>query len=534
MIRFPYKIIKRENLQNLSLHLESLSTEINAATEFVKNIENGKLNTTFEGFENDESNLISALIKMQQHLQKIAEEEKERNWSTEGLANFVEILRNNHDNDLSVLCDEIISSLVKYMGANQGGLFIVNEEDNEDKYLEMVACYAYDRKKYINKRLDIGEGIVGQAYLERESIFLTEVPESFVNITSGLGEASPRSILIVPLKVNDEVFGILELASFKKFEKHEIDFLEKLGENIASSIATTKVNERTKRLLQESQMQTEQMRAQEEEMRQNNEELVATQEEMQRNQKEIENALSQTKKQAEELREKEEKIKSSQEMLQAIIDHIPQAIFWKDKDLKYIGCNKLFATTAGLSSPKDVIGKDDFDLLWGEENAKLYREDDAKVIATKKAKLGFEEKQNNTEGDDRWLRTSKIPLLEDNGSVRALLGIFEDVTEAKNREIQLEEQRNELEVANKKMSSNELVMKKALEKAREFQKQSREAKQNNAISEGDFKALKENEQLLKKNIAKYQEREQELLQKLQEKESEIENLKTQIQKDSIK
>jgi PAS domain S-box-containing protein len=103
-------------------------------------------------------------------------------------------------------------------------------------------------------------------------------------IASGLGESNPTSILIVPLKVNEQIFGIVELASFDEFPEYQRDFVAKIGESIASTISMVKVNEKTTRLLQESQIMTEQMQAQEEEMRQNMEELQATQEEMERNQ----------------------------------------------------------------------------------------------------------------------------------------------------------------------------------------------------------------------------------------------------------
>jgi GAF domain-containing protein len=150
----------------------------------------------------------------------------------------------------------------------------------------MVSCYAYDKKKYIDKKLHVGQGLVGQAVMEKDTIYITHIPANYVQITSGLGEATPRSVIIVPLKTNDHVMGAIEVASFEKLEKHEIEFLEKLTESIAASIGSIRTNERTREMVNQLQQQTEQMRSQEEEMRQNMEELSATQEEMIRKEQE--------------------------------------------------------------------------------------------------------------------------------------------------------------------------------------------------------------------------------------------------------
>jgi methyl-accepting chemotaxis protein len=289
-----YAVLKKKIIQQSQQKINLLEQEISLATDFIQHIESGNLDYELKVGDNELSTeagtLGGALVSMRDQMKKIAESEQERKWATEGLAKFVDILRASNE-DINQLGDKIIANLVKYLDAKQGGLFVVNETGN-GQVLELLACYAYERKKYVHKTIAPGEGLVGQCLLEKDTIYLTEVPENYVNITSGLGLANPRSILMVPLKLNEEVYGIIELASFHKFKKYQIEFIEKLAESIASTISTVKINEATKKLLSESQEQSEMLRSQEEEMRQNLEELQATQEEMQRKTVDIESRLN--------------------------------------------------------------------------------------------------------------------------------------------------------------------------------------------------------------------------------------------------
>jgi hypothetical protein len=174
------------------------------------------------------------------------------------------------------------------MKANQGALYLIDDtDDSEEKTMSMTSCYAWDKKKFINQKIHKGEGLAGQAWQEMDTIYITDVPQNYIRITSGLGDANPTSILIMPLKVNDQIYGVIELASFSSLAEHEIEFVKKVAESIASTVSTVKINERTQKLLTESQQMTEEMRAQEEEMRQNMEELQATQEGMKRQENEL-------------------------------------------------------------------------------------------------------------------------------------------------------------------------------------------------------------------------------------------------------
>lgn len=232
-------------------------------------------------------------------LEKAQIEEKKRAWATKGLAEIGSILRG--EEDLKVLTDRIITFVVKYLEANQGALFLLEHESDEDLQLSLKSAYAFNRKKHINRKMNPGEGLVGQCYLEKDYIYLTEVPENYITITSGLGDANPRAILITPMIVNEEVYGIFEIASFKTLEQYQIDFMLEMGENIAMQLNSLKNNEKTKQLLAEMQEQSQQLHSQEEEMRQNMEELQATQEQQERLERELRAELNQVQKDKESL-----------------------------------------------------------------------------------------------------------------------------------------------------------------------------------------------------------------------------------------
>lgn len=248
-------------------------------SNFAENIGNGNYDSDFKPLS-EKDILGNSLLEMRKNLKDVAIKEQQRKWVTEGVAKFAELLRDN--SNIDNLAVEIIRNLVKYLNANQGGLFIKEHDHHNQAYLELKGCYAYDRNKFLQKRIEEGEGLIGQSWIEKDKIFLTDVPESYLKITSGLGLAKPRCVLIVPLIYNEEVNGVIELASFNVFQDFEIEFIEKVAQSTASTLSSVMVNQRTSKLLQESRELAEQLRSQEEELRQNQEEMQATAEETER------------------------------------------------------------------------------------------------------------------------------------------------------------------------------------------------------------------------------------------------------------
>jgi len=127
-------------------------------------------------------------------------------------------------------------------------------------------------------------------------------------------------------------------------------------------------------------------------------------------------------------------------LLQNIVNTVPIRIFWKDYDGKYLGANNLFLEDAKLKSEDDIIGKDDFEMVWGETEGQLYKDDDLEVMNTDTPKLHFEESQTDDEGNTTVLSTSKVPLKDAEGRIIGLLGAYEDITNRRNMESKIIEQ----------------------------------------------------------------------------------------------
>jgi len=277
---------------------ESVLNLVNEVDENLNSIVNGTVLTTEQEKHLQKFPKITIQSKVLAIDQKIKQaevaaknraiEDEQRRWVSDGMAKFAEILQNA--NDIEQLADNALHGLIKYLNINQGGLFLI-EEENDAKYLVLKSMYAYNRKKYANKRFEIHEGLTGMCILEKQSIYMTDIPNNYIEITSGLGDAPPGCLLIVPLKFDDEILGVMELASFHELQKYEIEFTEKVAENISGTIRNTLIGVRTRALLEQSQQKTEELQAQEEEMRQNIEELQATQEEAARREAEMEGQL---------------------------------------------------------------------------------------------------------------------------------------------------------------------------------------------------------------------------------------------------
>lgn len=417
---FGYKLIQKEELFADKQKIAALEQEIEESIRFVQQLRKDSTQAKYEGNLLKPNSLMSNLVKMQEEIQALAENKKNQNWVTTGLAKFAEILRNNFDTQRQ-MGDEILAQIIPYINATQGGLFLIQDEEEDHTILELIACYAYNRKKFIQKTVkvenDYAEGLIGQVFLEKKESYLAQIPQDYLKITSGLGEANPNYLFICPLLDGQEVIGVLEIASFYPFEQYHQDFIKQLCESLASTVISTRINERTRSLLQATREQTEELMAQDEELRQNMEELQTTQEEM-------------------------ERILQEQANTMAAIDSASISADLTTEG-KILRINEAFTSFFGYSE-KELIGQHHNILVHPS-----MRESQEYIDFWRKIRAGINitsDFQRFTKNQEiKWLRATYYPIRDTRGEIVKVLKIAYDITLEKEQEMQLIENQRLLE-----------------------------------------------------------------------------------------
>ncbi|MFC2116740.1 PAS domain-containing protein [Bacteroidota bacterium] len=428
--RFPEGIIQKSKneFSEISGLLNKFSESLKNKAGFASDLAEGKDAKPLEALSPDDS-LSNSLTRLEKNLQAAQREEdrhqisrEERRWTNEGIAKFSDILR-IHNNDISALSENVIQELVNYLNASTGGFFLL-DDDSEEPGLELIASFAYDRKKYLQNRFKPGEGLVGTCAIEKEKIFLSEIPDDYIKIASGLGEGKPKCLLLMPLKLEDVTLGVIELASLRIFANYEIEFVENLAESIASAVSTVQMNMRTTRLLEQSQQQAREMAKQEEIMRQNMEELQTTQDESARRESEISGILNGIHNSAHvaEFNMNEEMISINDKFLRLLESQRTQLL------------GKKYHEIVGVSRHTDDHRK-----FWQEIK-------DGKTVSRI-------DKVSLFTGQDIWLRQTFTPILDKEGNPFKVLIIAADITETVEQKEALEKQSNEITRANIEMKS---------------------------------------------------------------------------------
>lgn len=225
------------------------------------------------------------ILKQNDELQKSREVEKQRQWFNEGIAKFSDILR-KHKDKVDELATIILQNVVRHIDASQGGIYLLNEEDSSNVFLELQASYAYDSKKFGMRKVQIGETLVGNCFKDGVTKHFKQLPDDYLSVSSGLGEGQANELLLIPLKVEEVIIGVMELASFCGFTTVQVEFLEKLSENVTSQLYNTKMSAKTNKLLEKSQRMAEEMQLREIQINQHIQELETNKEEALRLKKE--------------------------------------------------------------------------------------------------------------------------------------------------------------------------------------------------------------------------------------------------------
>lgn len=424
-----------DELGKMADYLTSTIEGLEKKSDFAKEIGAGNYSATLNLLGSEDTlgksliDMGTSLRKAQEDVEKRRAEDAHRQWINEGLANFGAILRQDN-NDLKQLAINITRNLVEYLGANQGGLFILNSDNGGDPSFEQLASFAYNRQKFIQKNILWGEGLIGTCAIEKQTIYLTNIPENYITISSGLGEAKPRSLLIVPLNVDDNVLGMLELASFHNFDSYQIDFVEKVAQSIAQTLMSARATIQTAELLSRTQQQTEEMKAQEEEVRQNLEEMEAIKEELEKRNSEIV--------------ENQKKLEWENTLLDSILNFLPDRIYFKNLKSQFLKVSASTLKGFGLDRHEELEGKTDFD-FFDEAHAKPAYRDEQRIIETQIPMLGVVEREVYPDGSVTWAETSKLPLRNNEGQVVGTFGITRDITNQKvmEEEVMLQKRKSE-------------------------------------------------------------------------------------------
>lgn len=265
--------------RNLELHISNLQQ----IAAFARSMATGDFTGRFEKISGEDE-LGEALLSLKDSLMdslKDSEtrrrEEENRTWSAHGLAKFSSLFREAEDN-LYDLSRVFMKELVGYTEADVGALFIaMNQEDEKGQVLELFGSYAFDREKYIHQSFEFGEGLVGRAAVEKEVIYVTDLPPDYIKIRSGLGEDVPSSVLLIPVMLDNNVLGVIELASLGEMPAHQIEFIGQLGDALATTLAKVKANLQNRKLFEQTKKQAEELTSQEKVFRQNMEQLEKAQ-----------------------------------------------------------------------------------------------------------------------------------------------------------------------------------------------------------------------------------------------------------------
>ena len=279
----------------------------NFSVDIIKKSDQDRLVIALNEMKNQILERNNKMLKSEALLQQSNQDLKQQSLIKSQISAITELSQGA--SDLTLLAENIISKLSEMTNSGYGVLYIRHVDDSESNYyLDLMGTYAFEQRKKLQSKIILGEGLVGQCAKEKKSILLTQAPANYIHINSALGEAEPINIFVIPMLFEHNVVGVIELASFQEFTPLNKTMLAQVANNTAVIINNIFSQQKTKRLLGETQNQSEELQTQQEELRSANDDLLEQTKLLKRSEEEL-------RQQSEELRVSNEELLNKQEML---------------------------------------------------------------------------------------------------------------------------------------------------------------------------------------------------------------------------
>lgn len=412
--------------------------------------------------------LNHALIKMVTNLQTMTNEIdrsmtaieqqynsiKEQNWSKDGTSQLSAVLAGDHS--MAETCDTAISFVARYVNAGQGVLYTYKKEE---EMLHLNGSYAFTERDGLSNHYKVGEGIIGQVALERSPILLKHLDLAERLIHTATVSEAPLNTYTVPLIYNDELYGVLELASFEAFDEKTQELIQQANSVIATALFAVSQRERAQELVQLAQQAAQEAEhAKEDAQRQAveaqrvNTQMEEQQQQLQQQNEEFQQLNAQLKEQQQqlqqEIKEREQvqhKLAEERNLIQKLVDILPDYIYVKDRNNRFILANRTLAVATGFSTVNELLGKTDFDIHPKELAEQFYKYEQVLMQSNQSIQEKEEIVEDKRTGEKIWLLTTKMPFRDPQGQIAGIIGIGRNITDRKQVEEELQKLKDELE-----------------------------------------------------------------------------------------
>ncbi|MDP2387421.1 MAG: PAS domain S-box protein [Bacteroidota bacterium] len=340
--------------------------------------------------------VIDALSKVSWTIQNKAKLEEENNWIITGIAEVGELLRTN--SELHKLGETLTKCITQKTNSVQAAFYVVNEHNTLPPTIDLVSCYAYNRKKYMYNSFQFGEGLIGQAAVEADVVYRTEIPDNYTTLTSGLiGDKKPKAIFILPLIANEKVFGVIEIAALEPYTARVRKFLSETSKIIAQAIFNIKVNEDTLKMLAESQQMSEELGEQRQQLMENAKDMALAQEELEKTNIQLQQKITE--------------VNNAQKRQHALLERASEIISIYEPD-----------GTVRYESPsiKNILGYDPAEFQGKNERSKMHPDDVDKfdlnfahILKNPTNSITFQFRYLKQDGSLVWIESTLTNLLND-------------------------------------------------------------------------------------------------------------------------